>query len=107
MLPIALHHNDLEPMYEKWLQKEHSKWWTLSERYNILEQLAEFRRYILARRRLVVMLASQAAISAASTGGGCQDDSRSLRKPMASHHSTRQGHLRRPLCPPASDHRGN
>ncbi len=46
MLPIALHLKNLRP--KKWSHREQARWWTHAERFYILEQPAEFRRYIRA-----------------------------------------------------------
>jgi hypothetical protein len=37
MLPIVLHQNNLQPMYEKWLHGEQAKWWTHAKRFDILD----------------------------------------------------------------------
>ncbi len=69
MLPIALHLKNLPP--EKWPHAEQARCWTHAEHFYILEQPAEFRRYIRARDRVIATLASQAAISSASRRGSC------------------------------------
>ncbi len=78
MPPIALHLKNLPP--EKWPHGEQARWWTHAERFYILEQPAEFRRYIRARDRVIATLASQAAISATSRRGSCREDSLNLKE---------------------------
>jgi hypothetical protein len=53
MLPIILHTNNLRPMYKKWPHGEQAKWWTHAERFDIMQQPLEFRRYIMDRYKVV------------------------------------------------------
>ncbi len=69
MLPIVLHQNNLQPMYEKWLHGEKAMWWTYAEWFNILEQPAELRKYIRARYQIIATLASRVTVSTANRGG--------------------------------------
>ncbi len=61
MLSIVLHMNNLRPKYEKWPHSEQAKWWTHAERFDIMQQPLEFRRYITERYKVVAMLAPPAA----------------------------------------------
>jgi hypothetical protein len=63
MLPIVLHMNNLRPMYEKLPHGEQAKWWTHTERFDIMQQPVEFRRYIMDRYHVVATLASHMVIS--------------------------------------------
>jgi hypothetical protein len=63
MLSMVLHVNNLRPMYEKWLHGEQARWWTHAERFDIMQQPLEFRRYIMERYRVVATLASNMVIS--------------------------------------------
>ncbi len=84
MLLIMLHQNNLRPIYEKWLQGEQVRWWTKSERLNILVQPVEFRRYIQTRYLVPATMANQPASSTANKSSGREIDDQSLRRPMAS-----------------------
>jgi hypothetical protein len=60
---MVLHQNNLRPMCEKWPHGEQARWRTRAEKFNILEQLAEFKKYIRTRSAVISTLASQVAIS--------------------------------------------
>jgi hypothetical protein len=74
MLPVVLHMNNLRPMYEKWLHGEQAKWWTHAERFDVIQQPLEFRRYIQGRYRVVATLASHMVIASAGKSGENKDD---------------------------------
>jgi hypothetical protein len=63
MLPVVLHMNNLRPMYEKCPHGEQAKWWTHAERFDVMQQPSEFRRYIMGRYRVVATLASHMVIA--------------------------------------------
>jgi hypothetical protein len=73
MLPIVLHMNNLGPMYENWPHGEQAKWWTHAERFDIMHQPLELRRYIMDRYKVVAMLASHMVISSSGKSGGQKD----------------------------------
>ncbi len=66
MLPVVLHMNNLWPMYEKWPHGKQAKWWTHAERFDVMQQPLEFRRYIMKRYRVVATLASHMVIASTS-----------------------------------------
>ncbi len=74
MLSVVLHMNNLQPMYEKWPHGEQARWWTHAERFDIMQQPLEFRRYIMERYRVVATLASNMVISS-TTRSNAQKDS--------------------------------
>ncbi len=73
MLPVVLHMNNLRPMYEKWPHGEQAKWWTHAERFDVIQQPLEFRRYIQGRYRVVATLASHMVIASAGRSSGHKD----------------------------------
>jgi hypothetical protein len=73
MLPVVLHMNNLRPMYEKWSHGEQAKWWTHAERFDVIQQPLEFRRYIQGRYRVVATLASHMVIASTSRSSGHKD----------------------------------
>jgi hypothetical protein len=70
MLPIVLHMNNLRPMYEKWPHGEQAKWWTPTERFDIMQQPVEFHWHIMDWYHVVATLASHMVISSMGKGGG-------------------------------------
>jgi hypothetical protein len=73
-LPIILHQNNLQPMYEKWPSGEQAKWWTHAARFHILDQPKEFRQYIRNQYYVFAMLASQVPIRSTSKGSSRKDE---------------------------------
>ncbi len=73
MLPVVLHMNNLRPMYEKWPHGEQAKWWTHAELFDAMQQLLEFRRYIMGRYRVVATLASHMVIASTGRSSGQKD----------------------------------
>jgi hypothetical protein len=61
-------------MYEKWLHGEQAKWWTHAERFDVVQQPLEFRRYIQRRYRVVATLASHMVIASAGRSSGHKDN---------------------------------
>jgi hypothetical protein len=88
MLPFVFHQNNQRLMYEKWPHGEEAKGRTHADKFNILEQQAKFRKYILTRYQVSATVAGQAAIS---NVGNCKDCQYSIQKPKETQSKNQPG----------------